>query len=113
MVITCSNCGGHTLLKERYGKCDWCGSPLEAEQMPIPPPKRKRPVSPILLQNQELTKEIYNILDKRSVCSIDEIANMLNISNQKTAALLRAMMNDGIVERREKFGTALFSLKSA
>ena len=41
MVITCSNCGGHTLLKERYGKCDWCGSPLEAEQMPIPPPSAK------------------------------------------------------------------------
>ena len=110
MVITCSNCGGHTLLKERYGKCDWCGSPLEAEQMPIPP-KRKRPVSSILLQNQELTKDIYNILNKKSVCSISEIADRLNISNQKTLALLRAMINDGIVERREKFGTTLFYLK--
>lgn len=112
MVITCSNCGGHTLLKERYGKCDWCGSPLEAEQMPIPP-KRKRPVSSILLQNQELTKNIYNILDKRGVCSMSEIADSLNISNQKTAALLRAMIDDGIVERKEKFGTVLFSLENA
>jgi hypothetical protein len=104
--ITCPNCGGHTRVVGRYGECDYCGSPLVAPiadhvvaefvDLEIKAIKRHDEMS-------ALKADILRVLRKTESCTVSEITNQLRepVTNQKVAAVLRTMVNEGTVDRTE------------
>jgi hypothetical protein len=104
--ITCPNCGGHTRVVGRYGECDYCGSPLVAPiadhvvaefvDLEIKAIKRHDEMS-------ALKADILRVLRKTESCTVSEITNQLHepVTNQKVAAVLRTMVNEGTVDRTE------------
>ena len=116
--VSCPNCGGHTRVIGRYGECDYCGSPLVAPitdhvaaefiDLEIRAMRRRDELS-------ALKSDILRILRKAESCSVSEIASQLPepVSNQKIAAVLRTMMNEGTVDRTEFRKKAVFFTKEA
>jgi hypothetical protein len=104
--VTCPNCGGHTRVVGRYGECDYCGSPLVAPiadhvvaefvDLEIKAIKRHDEMS-------ALKADILRVLRKTESCTVSEITNQLRepVTNQKVAAVLRTMVNEGTVDRTE------------
>ena len=104
--VSCPNCGGHTRVNGRYGECDYCGSPLVAPiadhvvadfvDLEIKAIKRHDELS-------ALKSDILRVLRRTELCTVSEITNQLRepVTNQKVAAVLRTMVNEGTVDRTE------------
>ena len=116
--VTCPNCGGHSRVVGRYGECDYCGSPLVA---PIADPVVKEFVDLELkaIRRQDelsaLKADIVRVLRRTELCTVSEIANQLHepVPVQKVAAVLRTMMNEGMIDRIEIRKKAVFFVKGA
>ena len=116
--VTCPNCGGHTRVLGRYGECDYCGSPLiapiadhavaEFVDLEIKAIRRHDELS-------ALKADILRVLRRTELCTVSEIVNQLRepVPAQKVAAVLRTMMNEGMVDRTEIRKKAVFYAKGA
>ena len=116
--ITCPNCGGHTRVVGRYGECDYCGSPLVAPiadhvvaefvDLEIKAIRRHDELS-------ALKTDILRVLRRTELCTVSEITNQLRepVTNQKVAAVLRTMVNEGTVDRTEIRRKIVFFAKGA
>lgn len=104
--VSCPNCGGHSRVVGRYGECDYCGSPLVA---PIADDVVKEFVDleiKAIRRRDELSTlkaDILRVLRRTELCTVSEITNQLRepVTNQKVAAVLRTMMNEGTIDRTE------------
>ena len=116
--VSCPNCGGHTRVNGRYGECDYCGSPLVAPiadhvvadfvDLELKAIKRHDELS-------ALKADILRVLRRTELCTVSEITNQLRepVTNQKVAAVLRTMVNEGTVDRTEIRRKIVFYAKEA
>ena len=116
--VACPNCGGHTRMNGRYGECDYCGSPLVAPitdhavaefvDLEIKAIRRRDELS-------ALKADILRVLRRTELCTVSEIVNQLRepVPVQKVAAVLRTMMDEGMVDRTEIRKKAVFFAKGA
>ena len=116
--ITCPNCGGHTRVNGRYGECDYCGSPLVAPIADHVVAEFVDLVIKAIRRRDELSalkSDIVRVLRRTELCTVSEIANQLRepVPVQKVAAVLRTMMDEGIVDRMEIRKKAVFYVKGA
>ena len=116
--VSCPNCGGHTRVVGKYGECDYCGGPLVAPiadhvvadfvDLEIKAIRRHDELS-------ALKADILRVLRRTELCTVSEITNQLRepVTNQKVAAVLRTMVNEGTVDRTEIRRKIVFYAKGA
>ena len=112
--VQCPNCCGTSMVFGRYGTCDYCDSPLTVADYHEPEASQRKSCG--YERSAESRKEILKVLhNSHKPMTISQIVEQVAepMANQKCSALLRQLVDSGLVERAEIQRKAVFYTKGA